>query len=76
MLATLVDSHSNICVPGFYDDAATTLLDAAWKGMESSEEFSPEGYQARPSVSDVWWRLMSVWLVVGAGDSRTDGFQF
>ena len=59
LLATLVDSHSGICVPGFYDDVATTLLDAAWKGLESSEEFSPEGYQVRRAplsieTQDMW----------------------
>eukprot|EP00210_Caulerpa_lentillifera_P007669 g7320.t1 len=46
LLATLVDSHSDICVPGFYDDVASNLLDAAWTGLESCDEFSPEGYQS------------------------------
>ncbi|GMH45158.1 hypothetical protein BSKO_13115 [Bryopsis sp. KO-2023] len=50
ILATLVDSHNSILVPGFYDNVSETLLDASWPGLENSDEFSIEDYKSALGV--------------------------
>lgn len=45
VLSTLVDSHNNIQVPGFYDNVKPSLLDAAWQSLENSEEFALDHYK-------------------------------
>lgn len=50
ILSTLVNSNNSIQVPGFYDNVRDTLLDAAWPHLQSSGEFSAEGYQSSLGV--------------------------
>lgn len=44
MLASLVDSHNNILVPGFYANVRPNMLAAALQRLEGSREFSLEGW--------------------------------
>ena len=43
VLASLVDSHNNILVPGFYSHVRPNMLQAALARLESSKEFSLDG---------------------------------
>ncbi len=43
VLASLVDSHNNILVPGFYANVRPNMLHAALQRLESSREFSLAG---------------------------------
>jgi di- and tripeptidase/Cys-Gly metallodipeptidase DUG1 len=43
VLASLVDSHSNILVPGFYANVRPNMLAAALRRLETSHEFSLDG---------------------------------
>ena len=43
VLASLVDSHTNILVPGFYANVRPNMLQAALARLESSKEFSLDG---------------------------------
>jgi di- and tripeptidase/Cys-Gly metallodipeptidase DUG1 len=40
VLASLVDSHNNILVPGFYANVRPNMLNAALQRIEASHEFS------------------------------------
>ena len=39
LLSTLVDSHSNVLIPGFYEDVDPHLLEPTLKGMKVSTDF-------------------------------------
>ena len=43
VLASLVDSHNNILVPGFYSNVRPNMLQPALQRLESSQEFSLDG---------------------------------
>ncbi|KAI8105103.1 hypothetical protein M9435_000274 [Picochlorum sp. BPE23] len=53
LLASLVDSRSNVCVPGFYEDVKESCLDIAMQRLEDSNEFSLEGYRAYLGVKEL-----------------------
>ena len=44
VLASLVDSHNNILVPGFYANVRANMLQAALARLEGSHEFSLDGW--------------------------------
>jgi hypothetical protein len=43
VLASLVDSHNNILVPGFYANVRPDMLEAALPRLEQAHEFSLDG---------------------------------
>ncbi|KAL4857151.1 Cys-Gly metallodipeptidase DUG1 [Chlorella vulgaris] len=45
VLASLVDSHNNILVPGFYANVRPNMLNAALQRIEASHEFSLDSYK-------------------------------
>lgn len=45
VLASLVDSRSNVCVPGFYKDVKEHTLELAMSRLKNSREFSLDGYR-------------------------------
>ena len=53
VLASLVDSRSNVCVPGFYEDVKENSLDIAMKRLEIANEFSLEGYRNYLGVKEL-----------------------
>ncbi|KAI7835447.1 hypothetical protein COHA_010652 [Chlorella ohadii] len=53
VLASLVDSHNNILVPGFYANVRPNMLQAALPRLEASHEFSLEGYKQQLGVPDL-----------------------
>ena len=53
VLASLVDSRSNVCVPGFYEDVKERTLEIAMKRLESSKEFSLDGYREFLGVKEL-----------------------
>lgn len=50
LLATCIDSHSNILIPGFYDDVKPNLLDPSKPGLANTLEFSVDKYQEQVGV--------------------------
>ena len=53
VLASLVDSRSNVCVPGFYKDVKEHNLDLAMSRLKNSKEFSLEGYMKHLGVREL-----------------------
>lgn len=53
VLASLVDSRSNICVPGFYDDVRPDMLFPAMERLQNSSEFSLDGYRKALGVQEL-----------------------
>lgn len=53
VLASLVDSRNNICVPGFYAGVRDNMLSAAMERMRTSSEFSLEGYRQALGVKEL-----------------------
>lgn len=73
MLASLVDSHNNILVPGFYGGVRPNMLTAALARLEASHEFSLDGYKAhvrhlfercfeRAALGAAWEHAKRGWL--------------
>ena len=53
VLASLVDSRSNVCVPGFYKDVKEHTLDLAMSRLKDSKEFSLDGYRKHLGVKEL-----------------------
>ena len=53
VLASLVDSRSNVCVPGFYENVRENTLDCALSRLLDSSEFSLEKYRECLGVKEL-----------------------
>ncbi len=53
VLASLIDSRSNVSVPGFYDDVRPNMLTAALQRLQASSEFSLEGYRKALGIKEL-----------------------
>lgn len=53
VLASLVDSRNNICVPGFYSGVRPNMLSAALQRLRTSSEFSLDGYRTTLGVKEL-----------------------
>ena len=53
ILSSLVDSRSTICVPGFYDDVCPDMLTPAMERLQTSSEFSLDGYRKAIGVQEL-----------------------
>ena len=53
VLASLIDSRSNVSVPGFYDGVRPNMLAAALQRLEDCSEFSLDGYKKALGVKEL-----------------------
>lgn len=53
VLASLIDSRSNVSVPGFYGDVRPNMLTAALQRLQASSEFSLEGYRKALGIKEL-----------------------
>lgn len=53
ILASLVDSHNNIAVPGFYEAVKHSSIEQTLTRLEASDEFSIDSYKSALGITEL-----------------------